>query len=58
MGVLGDRILARPVTESGVSSVNIYLPGGAEQFWYDIEDFKQYQGTGVINVPVTLDKVI
>lgn len=56
--LVGSSILARPVTESGVSSVNVYLPGGPDEFWYDIEDFKQYQGTGVTNIPVTLDKVI
>ncbi|XP_063910431.1 neutral alpha-glucosidase AB isoform X3 [Zophobas morio] len=54
--LVGDRILARPVTEAGVSSVSVYLPGGANEFWYDVEDFKQYQGTGVITIPVTLDK--
>jgi alpha 1,3-glucosidase len=54
--LVGSSILARPVTESGVSSVNVYLPGGPDEFWYDIEDFKQYQGTGVTNIPVTLDK--
>ncbi|RZB84916.1 neutral alpha-glucosidase AB, partial [Asbolus verrucosus] len=54
--LVGSSILARPVTEAGVSSVNIYLPGGASELWYDIEDFKQYQGSGVINLPVTLDR--
>lgn len=49
--------MARPVTEAGVSSVNVYLPGGPNELWYDIEDYKQYQGTGVISIPVTLDKV-
>lgn len=54
----GNAILAHPVVTSGATSVNVYLPGGPTQFWYDIEDFKQYQGIGGVNIPVTLDKVI
>lgn len=55
--LVGSSILARPVTESGATSVNIYFPGGTEELWYDIEDYKLYKGTGVTNIPVTLEKV-
>lgn len=53
----GNSILARPVTEAGASTVDVYLPGGSSEYWYDIEDFRLYQGTGNVNLPVTLDKV-
>lgn len=56
--MVGSSLLASPVFEAGASSVNVYLPGGASQYWYDIEDFKQYKGTGNVNIPVSLDKVI
>lgn len=50
-------MLAHPVTEAGVTTVSIYLPGGASEYWYDIETYKAYPGTGNLNMPVTLDKV-
>lgn len=55
--ITGNSILARPVTEAGVSTVNVYFPGGASEYWYDIEDYRLYTGTGSVNIPVTLDKV-
>lgn len=55
--LVGNSILARPVTESGATSINIYFPGGVNELWYDIEDYKLYKGTGVTTIPVTLEKV-
>ncbi|ERL92990.1 neutral alpha-glucosidase AB [Dendroctonus ponderosae] len=52
--LLGDSILARPVTESGVSSVEVYLPGKVDSRWYNLEDFRLYLA-GSHNIPVTLD---
>lgn len=54
---VGNAILARPVAEAGVSTVEIYFPGGSSEYWYDIDDFRLYPGTGNFNFPVTLDKV-
>uniref|UniRef100_A0A6P7G3N1 Glucosidase II subunit alpha n=1 Tax=Diabrotica virgifera virgifera TaxID=50390 RepID=A0A6P7G3N1_DIAVI len=54
--LVGDSVLAVMIAEPGASSVSVYLPGGANEYWYDIEDFNLYQGTGNYNIPVTLDK--
>lgn len=55
--LIGKSVLARPVSEAGVSTANVYFPGGSNEVWYDIEDFRPYQGKGEVNIPVTLDKV-
>ncbi|KAK4873414.1 hypothetical protein RN001_015443 [Aquatica leii] len=49
--------MVRPVTESRASSVSVYFPGGPNEIWYDVEDFKPFRGTGSINIPVSMDKV-
>lgn len=54
----GNSILARPVTEAGVSTVSVYLPGGSSVRWYDIQDHRLYFGGGFVNIPVSMDKVI
>ncbi|XP_056632881.1 neutral alpha-glucosidase AB [Diorhabda sublineata] len=54
--LVGDSVLAKAITEAGVSNVNVYLPGGDSELWYDIEDYKLYRGTGNHNIPVSLDK--
>lgn len=50
--------MARPVSESKATSVNVYFPGGNSEVWYDIDDFKSFPGTGTVTVPVSLDKVL
>lgn len=47
----------RAVTQPGVSSVNVYLPGGPDEVWYDIDSLLLYYGVGNISVDVTLDRV-
>lgn len=54
--LVGNSVLARVISDPGVSSINVYLPGGANEYWYDIEDFRLYHGTGNYNIPVSLDK--
>lgn len=54
--LVGNSVLAAVVAEPGASTVSVYLPGGNTQYWYDIEDFKRYSGTGNYNIPVSLDK--
>ncbi|CAG9763272.1 unnamed protein product [Ceutorhynchus assimilis] len=53
--LVGQSVLARPVTTAGETSVEVYLPGGSNAKWYDIEDYNLYQG-GSHKVPVSLDK--
>ncbi|KAF5287933.1 hypothetical protein FQA39_LY15603 [Lamprigera yunnana] len=55
--LVGSSIMARPITESRASFVSIYFPGGENEVWYDIEDFKSFRGTGSVNIPVNLDKI-
>ncbi|KRT80428.1 glycoside hydrolase [Oryctes borbonicus] len=55
--LVGSSILVRPVVESRASTVNVYFPGGAQQIWYDIEDWRPYIGSRSVSVPVTMDKV-
>lgn len=54
--LVGSSVLAKVVAEPGASTTSVYLPGGNTEFWYDIEDFKKYPGTGNFNIPVYLDK--
>lgn len=56
--LVGSSILALVISEPGISTTNVYLPGGSSEYWYDIEDFKLYQGTGIYNLPASLDKNI
>ncbi|CAH1961001.1 unnamed protein product [Acanthoscelides obtectus] len=55
--LVGNAVLARMIAEPGVSTISVYLPGGPTEQWYDIEDFKMYQG-GTHNIPVSLDKIV
>jgi len=44
--LLGDALLIRPVTEPGVKSVPVFLPGQNEgQVWYDLATGARYQAT-------------
>ncbi|KAK4883487.1 hypothetical protein RN001_006806 [Aquatica leii] len=56
--LLGKNILAAPVLEQGVVEYKIYLPGGQEEIWFNIdEDYKRYYGIGYQLISVTLDSV-
>lgn len=48
----GDAFLVAPVTEPGVNSWPVQLPGGV---WFDYFSSKRYAGSGKVEVPVTLD---
>ncbi|CAH1118336.1 unnamed protein product [Phaedon cochleariae] len=56
--LVGDAVLARAVADARATTVSVYLPGGQDEYWYDMEDFKQYHGTGNHNIPVSLDKIV
>lgn len=51
---VGDRILASPVLEEGASTVSVYLPGGSDQYWYDVEHTLMYTGNGYVTISVDL----
>uniref|UniRef100_A0A486XPQ4 Alpha-glucosidase n=1 Tax=Rheinheimera sp. BAL341 TaxID=1708203 RepID=A0A486XPQ4_9GAMM len=50
----GDAFLVAPVTEPGVTAWPAQLPGGV---WFDYFSGKRYEGTGKVDVPVTLDTI-
>ncbi|VDP78408.1 unnamed protein product [Echinostoma caproni] len=49
--MIGEAVLVRPVTTSGASSVDVYLPPGT---WYH---FPTLQGEGTISFPVDLSVI-
>ena len=50
----GDAFLVAPVTEPGVKAWPVQLPGGV---WFDYFSGKRYEGSGKVEVPVTLDTI-
>ena len=50
----GDAFLVAPVTEPGVTSWPVQLPGGV---WFDYFSTKRYAGTAKVEVPVTLNTI-
>ncbi|MBU1310008.1 MAG: DUF5110 domain-containing protein, partial [Gammaproteobacteria bacterium] len=50
----GDAFLVAPVTEPGVTSWPVQLPGGV---WFDYFSGQRYSGTNKVAVPVTLDTI-
>ncbi|KAK9685060.1 Glycosyl hydrolases family 31 [Popillia japonica] len=55
--LVGSDVLVQPVSEEGAETVSIYLPGGEDELWYDIDNNEVHSGTGYITVDVTLDSV-
>ncbi|KAF5297351.1 hypothetical protein FQR65_LT01281 [Abscondita terminalis] len=51
--LIGSNVMARPITESRASTASVYFPGGPNEVWYDIEDFKALRerdiGGGIIS---------
>uniref|UniRef100_A0A1B6GNL0 Glucosidase II subunit alpha n=2 Tax=Cuerna arida TaxID=1464854 RepID=A0A1B6GNL0_9HEMI len=54
--IIGNAVMARPVTESKVQQVPVYFPG-ADEIWYDLDTFQAYHTNAVVNVPVDINKV-
>ena len=50
----GDAFLVAPVTEPGVNTWPVQLPGGV---WFDYFSGQRYQGTDKVEVPVTLNTI-
>lgn len=44
--LVGDNIIVSPVLDEGAGGVSFYLPGGENQFWYDVENTLLYRGVG------------
>eukprot|EP00117_Sycon_ciliatum_P017449 scpid32873/ scgid16435/ Neutral alpha-glucosidase AB; Alpha-glucosidase 2; Glucosidase II subunit alpha len=54
--LIGSALLAKPVTEAGVSSWDVYLPG-KDEVWYATDDLSRYTGGQTITLSVTLDRI-
>ncbi|XP_077284239.1 glucosidase 2 subunit alpha [Arctopsyche grandis] len=55
--LIGNYLLVRPVTEEGVSSVTVHLPGSSTgEIWYDVDTYQPLQ-PGKLNQPVTISKI-
>ncbi|MEL7191770.1 MAG: glycoside hydrolase family 31 protein [Bacteroidota bacterium] len=52
--MVGDNLVAVPVSEQGATSRGLYLPKG---HWYDFRDEKEYQGGKEFYVPAPLESV-
>ncbi|XP_051942534.1 neutral alpha-glucosidase C isoform X1 [Hippocampus zosterae] len=54
--MIGDALMACPVTESGVAELEVIFPG-AEQLWYDVKSAEVHHGGGTLSLPVTLETI-
>ncbi|KAF2884497.1 hypothetical protein ILUMI_21671 [Ignelater luminosus] len=56
--LLGANILVAPILKRDVYLMSVYLPGGENELWYNIDDnFKVFRGIGQRIVYVNLDSV-
>ncbi|KAK5650619.1 hypothetical protein RI129_001648 [Pyrocoelia pectoralis] len=56
--LVGRNILAAPVLEKGVTKYKVYLPGGDNEIWYNIdENYTPYHGNGSHLLTVNNDSV-
>ncbi|XP_022905864.2 neutral alpha-glucosidase C-like [Onthophagus taurus] len=55
--LVGRDVLVHPITDEDVGDVKIYLPGGVNEFWYDIVNEYLYYGVGYETVKVDLDSL-
>lgn len=51
----GDNILPSPVILEWSDQHSFYLPGGSDQYWYDVENTLLYRGTGWFSRNVDYD---
>ncbi|XP_058467240.1 neutral alpha-glucosidase AB-like [Malaya genurostris] len=53
--LLGDQLLVAPVLEENQTSVNVYFPtreNNEPDTWYDFDDFRAYNITGLVEISV------
>ncbi|XP_060790248.1 neutral alpha-glucosidase C isoform X1 [Neoarius graeffei] len=54
--MIGNALLACPVTDPGVTEVKIFLPG-SDELWYDVSNGDMHRGGKTLTLPVTLETV-
>ena len=55
--LFGPDLLIAPVTESGVRSREVYLPGGPETTWTNLHDSNSHEGGRTVTVEAPLDVI-
>lgn len=59
--LLSDRLLVHPVTQEGVTGVDVYFPrksgNGDGDLWYDIDDYTVIDSVGYVSIPVDSYKI-
>ncbi|XP_013399270.1 neutral alpha-glucosidase AB isoform X2 [Lingula anatina] len=55
--MIGDALMVRPVTAAGTQGVNVFFPGGTEQYWYDTDTTERVFGGAAHYVKTPLDKI-
>ncbi|ESO08740.1 hypothetical protein HELRODRAFT_74366 [Helobdella robusta] len=55
--MIGPAILIKPVVDQGSVGINVYLPGGAHELWYEFDSYAAYHGGQDLYVPVHLQKI-
>ena len=55
--MFGPDLLVAPVVEPGVSSREVYLPGGVGVTWTDLRDGAEYAGGSRVSVAAPIDSV-
>ncbi|XP_064421172.1 neutral alpha-glucosidase C [Latimeria chalumnae] len=53
---LGNALLVHPVTDAGVTTVDVFLPG-SDEIWYNIRTFKRHEGAQTLCVPVSIESI-
>ncbi|KAJ8289632.1 hypothetical protein GJAV_G00003540 [Gymnothorax javanicus] len=54
--MIGSALLACPVTDPGVTEIDVIFPGSGEM-WYDVSSAQIFSGGASVRLPVTLDTV-
>uniref|UniRef100_UPI00398F50E8 neutral alpha-glucosidase C-like isoform X2 n=1 Tax=Pristiophorus japonicus TaxID=55135 RepID=UPI00398F50E8 len=54
--MIGEALLVHPVTEAGVTEVNVLLPGKGE-LWYHLRTLQRFDSEQTLRVSVTLDSM-
>ena len=54
--MVGSSLLVRPITQPGMTTATVYLPGGEQARWYDVQTHKELRG-GSHSVSAPVEKI-
>jgi len=55
--LVGSDLLVKPVTEEKCKSISVYLPGGSETLWYQLENLETHHGGGDVTLKTELSTI-